>query len=173
MIKVVVVAPGPFDHGPYCSSCSPAAGWTALERFQLGDNFIAETAQRWSNGSCHLPRMACHLASGHDRCVQCGTRPIHTGLCTCRHCLTRCILSPVKPFAALTRHVAPLLRPRCAPAITNYHSTFGDVGGRPGTHPLHRFGQPGADCSKASVRLCGTQPRARRANRGAQSTAHH
>ena len=36
--KVVVGAPGPFGIGRYCSSCSPAAAWTALERFQLGDN---------------------------------------------------------------------------------------------------------------------------------------
>jgi hypothetical protein len=39
--KVVVGAPGPFGIGRYCSSCSPAAAWTALERFQQGDNFIA------------------------------------------------------------------------------------------------------------------------------------
>jgi hypothetical protein len=78
----------------------------------------------------------------------------------------------VKPSPRELATIRTHAPPGCAPAIANYHSTFGDVDDRPGTHPLHRFGQPGVDQSKTSVRLCGTQPRATRANR-AQSTAHH
>ena len=55
------------------------------------------------------------------------------------------------------RHFDQFPRLRCAAAITNYHSTFGDVDDRPGTHPLHHFGQPGVDWSKTPVRLCETR----------------
>ena len=137
-----------------------------------GRQFIAEIAQRWSNGSCHLPRMACHLASGHDRCVPCGTRPIHSVLRTDRSLKAFCIRSPVKPSPREPATIRTHAPPGCAPAITNYHSTFGDVDDCPGMHPLHHLGQPGVDWSKTSVRLCETRETRETRDR-AQSTAHH
>ena len=67
------------------------------------------------------------------------------------------------------RHFDQFPRLRCAAAITNYHSTFGDVDDRPGTHlsiVLVNQGSIGARL------LCVFARRARRANR-AQSTAQH
>ena len=67
------------------------------------------------------------------------------------------------------RHFDQFPRLRCAVAITNYHSTFGDVDDRPGTHlsiVLVNQGSIGARL------LCVFARRARRANR-AQSTAQH
>ena len=76
---------------------------------------------------------------------------------------------PGETVAALTRHDShPCSGPGCAPAITNYHSTFGDVDDR----PLHHFGQPGVDWSKTPVRLCETRETRETRDR-AQSTAHH
>jgi hypothetical protein len=86
--KVVLGAPGPFGHRPYCSSCSPAAGWSALGRFQLGDNLSLRPPKGWSNGSCPLPRMACHFPSRHGPCEQCEVRARITGLHTRQACLT-------------------------------------------------------------------------------------
>jgi hypothetical protein len=137
-----------------------------------GRQFIAEAAKAWSSRSWSRKPPARPLASGHDRCAPCGTRPIHSVLRTDRSLKAFCTRSPVKPSPREPATIRTHAPPGCAPAIANYHSTFGDVDDRPGTHPLHRFGQPGVDQSKTSVRLCGTQPRATRANR-AQSTAHH
>ena len=62
------------------------------------------------------------------------------------------VFSSTRPANSPLSH--PCSASGCAPAIANYHSTFADVDNRPGTHPLHRFGQPGVDQSKISVRLC-------------------
>ena len=172
MIKVVMVAPGPFHHGPYCSSCSPAAGWSGLGRFQQGDNLSLETAQTRSLSP--LAGVWTSIAQGRGHGAGCGAE-VRDGRQHHRRWSNTKLGSSVtgETVAALTRHDShPCSGPGCAPAITNYHSTFGDVDDRPGTHPLHHFGQPGVDWSKTPVRLCETRETRETRDR-AQSTAHH
>ena len=47
--KVVMGHLGHWAIGRYCSSCSPAAGWTALEWFQQGDNLPLRPPKGWSS----------------------------------------------------------------------------------------------------------------------------
>ena len=68
--KVVVGASGPFGIGRYCSSCSPAAGWTALERFQLGDILSLRPPKAWS--SSPLAGVSTSIAQGRGHGAGCG-----------------------------------------------------------------------------------------------------
>ena len=119
-----------------------------------GENLSLRSPKAWSNGSSPLPRMACPLASGHDRCAPCGTRPIHSVLRKGRQFLTFCIRSPVKPSPREPATVAPMLSPQVRAGDRQLPQYLWGRRRRPGTHPLHRFGQPGVDQSKTFVRLC-------------------
>ena len=150
-------ASGPDDHGPYSVSCSRTAGWSASGRFQLDDNLSFRRSKGWSNGSSPLPRMACPLASGHDRCAPCGTRPIHSVLRTDRSLKAFCICSPVKPSPSYPPLFAPLLHPGFAAAITNYHSTLGDVDDAPLRTLSIVLVNLGSTKARLPVRLCETR----------------
>jgi hypothetical protein len=79
---------------------------------------------------------------------------------------------PGETVAALTRHHSHPCSARVRAGDRQLPQYLWGRRRPPRYAPLHRFGQPGVDQSKTPVRLCGTQPRATRANR-AQSTAHH
>ena len=166
-----MVAPGPFNHGPYCSSCSPAAGWSGLGRFQQGDNLSLETAQ--TRSSSPLAGVSTSIAQGRRHGAGCGAEA-RDGLQDLRRRSQRQLRrrSQSETVAALTRHCRTHAPPqgarRRSPTTTVPLGTSTTPWYAPSPSFWSTWGRPKQDFC-ASLR---TQPRATRANR-AQSTANH